>query len=125
MSTGTTPPWQASPAPRRFSIPRGVALPQNPVNQTATKPGTGLELTLDEPLQYETEQALAAEIVSSHASSGTAVVMDVKSGQILSMANLVATSPAPASGSSTPASGAGPIPIGPTDRSTRRRPTSP
>ncbi len=98
--------------------PGGIALPQNPVNQTATEPGTGLELTLDEPLQYETEQALAAEIVSSHASSGTAVVMDVKSGQILSMANLVATSPAPASagsGSSTPASGVGPIPIGPTD----------
>ena len=75
--------------------PAGVALPQSPVaNQVATTPGTGLELTLDTQLQYESEQALAKAIESSNAVSGTAVVMDVKTGQILSMANLVATHPA-------------------------------
>ena len=76
--------------------PSGVALPQSPVtNQTPTVPGTGLELTLDTQLQYESEQALAKAIESSNAVSGTAVVMDVKTGQILSMANLVATHPGP------------------------------
>ena len=74
--------------------PGGVALPQSPVtNQVATKPGSGLELTLDTQLQYESEQALAKAIESSNAVSGTAVVMDVKTGQILSMANLVANHP--------------------------------
>ena len=37
-----------------------------------------------------TEQALAAEIVASKATAGTAVIMDVKSGDILAMANLTA-----------------------------------
>jgi cell division protein FtsI (penicillin-binding protein 3) len=62
--------------------PSGVALPQSPVtNRVASQPGTGLELTIDNQLQYESEQALAQAIVSSHAVSGTAIVMDVKSGQ--------------------------------------------
>ena len=74
--------------------PAGVALPQSPVtNQVPSSPGTGLELTLDSQLQYESEQALASAIESSNSVSGTAVVMDVKTGQILSMANLVATHP--------------------------------
>ncbi len=99
--------------------PAGVALPQSPVtNQVASSPGTGLELTLDSQLQYESEQALASAIESSNSVSGTAVVMDVKTGQILSMANLVATHPT-AIGSptttTTPAGSGGVVPIGPTD----------
>jgi cell division protein FtsI (penicillin-binding protein 3) len=70
--------------------PAGVQLPQTPVTTTRPgSPGTSLELTLDQSLQYETEQALGAEIVSSHALSGTAIVMDVRTGDILSEANLV------------------------------------
>jgi cell division protein FtsI (penicillin-binding protein 3) len=98
--------------------PGGVALPQSPVtNQLAASPGAGLELTLDTQLQYESEQALAKAIESSNAVSGTAVVMDVKTGQILSMADLVANHPgavgSPTSGSS--ANPAGVVPIGPHD----------
>ena len=98
--------------------PAGVALPQSPVtNQVATTPGTGLELTLDTQLQYEAEQALAKAIESSNAVSGTAVVMDVKTGQILSMADLAATHPAalggPSTSSNTNANGV--VPIGPRD----------
>jgi cell division protein FtsI (penicillin-binding protein 3) len=79
-----------------MASPSGVALPQTPVtNQVATTPGTGLELTIDTQMQYESEQALAHAIESSNSVSGTAIVMDVKTGQILSMANLVATHPAP------------------------------
>ncbi len=100
--------------------PAGVALPQSPVtNQVATTPGAGLELTLDTQLQYESEQALAKAIESSNAVSGTAVVMDVKTGQILSMANLAATHPSasgttPAVGTTASSTG-GVIPIGPHD----------
>ena len=98
--------------------PGGVALPLSPVaNQVPTSPGTGLELTLDTELQYESEQALAQAIESSHAASGTAVLMDVKTGQVLSMANLVATHPnVPAATTSTPPPApGGVVPIGPHD----------
>ena len=98
--------------------PAGVTLPQSPVTQqVASSPGTGLELTLDSQLQYESEQALAKAIETSNSVSGTAVVMDVKTGQILSMANLVATHPA-ALGATPPAAPSDPggvVPIGPND----------
>ncbi len=99
--------------------PSGVTLPQSPVTQqVATAPGTGLELTLDTQLQYESEQTLAKAIESSNAVSGTAVVMDVKTGQVLSMANLVATHPGPLgapTNSSANAAPGGVVPIGPHD----------
>lgn len=81
-----------------LTAPDGVALPGSNSTGKAAKPGTGLELTLDQSIQYVAEQALGAEIVASQATSGSAVVMDVKTGDILAMANLQAT-PAPASGS--------------------------
>jgi cell division protein FtsI (penicillin-binding protein 3) len=98
--------------------PSGVTLPQSPVtDRVPSTPGTGLELTLDSPLQYETEQALAGAIETSQALSGTAIVEDVKTGQILSMASLVTTHPAAAVSATAPAvkSTAGVIPIGPND----------
>jgi cell division protein FtsI (penicillin-binding protein 3) len=98
--------------------PAGVALPQSPVtSQISSSPGTGLELTLDSQLQYESEQALAKAIETSNSTSGTAVVMDVKTGQILSMANLVATHPAAlgATPAKPPADPGGVVPIGPND----------
>ena len=75
-----------------LETPFGVSVPQTKATTTnAAVPGTGIELTLDQPLQYVTEQALGQEIASSHALSGTAIVMDTRTGQILSMASLVAT----------------------------------
>jgi cell division protein FtsI (penicillin-binding protein 3) len=98
--------------------PAGVAIPQSPVtNQVASTPGTGLELTLDSQLQYESEQALAKAIETSNSTSGTAIVMDVKTGQILSMANLTATHPAAlgATPAAAPSDPGGVVPIGPND----------
>ena len=96
--------------------PSGVVLPQSPVtNRVSSRPGTGLELTLDAQLQYESEQALAKAIETSKAVSGTAIVEDVKTGQILSMANLTATNPNNVSGAAPAGSTNGVIPIGPTD----------
>ena len=86
--------------------PDGVALPSG--NQsTPAQAGTGIELTLDESVQYVAEQALAAEILASHATGGTAEVMDVKTGDILAMANLTATPSTPAAGT-TPTTQAAP-----------------
>ena len=99
--------------------PSGVALPQsNIVDRVSGRAGHGVELTLDTQLQYETEQAVAQAIESSKAASGTAILMDVKTGQILSMANLVSTHPNAAASSAPPATSApagSVIPIGPKD----------
>jgi cell division protein FtsI/penicillin-binding protein 2 len=82
-----------------LTAPDGVTLPGASSTGKTAKAGTGLELTLDESIQYVAEQALGAEIVASQATSGTAVVMDVKTGDILAMANLQATpTPTPAAG---------------------------
>lgn len=70
--------------------PDGVPLPGKTTRSSPTVPGTGVELTIDEPLQYVTEQSLGAEILASHARSGIAIVMNTRTGDILSMANLVA-----------------------------------
>ncbi len=82
--------------------PDGVALPSSDASTPAV-PGTGVELTLDESVQYVAEQALAAEIVASHATGGTAVVMDVKSGDILAQANLTSTTAGGTAGGTAPA----------------------
>jgi len=70
--------------------PSGVALPGQTTQLSPSSPGTSIELTLDEPLQYVAEQALGTEIVTSHAKSGSVIVMDTHTGDILAMANLVA-----------------------------------
>jgi cell division protein FtsI (penicillin-binding protein 3) len=82
--------------------PDDVPLPGGSTGESPV-PGTGLELTLDEPLQYVTEQSLGAEVLASHAKSGIAVVMNSRTGAILAMANLVAA-PARASAGSSSAS---------------------
>jgi cell division protein FtsI (penicillin-binding protein 3) len=98
--------------------PTGVALPQSSVtDRVSSRAGQGIELTLDTQLQYESEQVLAQAIESSQALSGSVVLMDVKTGQILSMANLVTTHPKAPVTATPPASSAaaGVIPIGPKD----------
>jgi cell division protein FtsI (penicillin-binding protein 3) len=52
--------------------------------------GRDLTLTLDRSMQYETERALSQEIVASSAKGGIAIVSDPRTGDILSMASLVA-----------------------------------
>ena len=71
-----------------LEAPDGATLPGSTAKSTPARPGTGLELTVDESVQYVAEQALGAEIAASHATGGTAVVMDVKTGDILAMADL-------------------------------------
>jgi cell division protein FtsI (penicillin-binding protein 3) len=88
---------------REYASSTGVALPAS----TATivkkaKPGVGLELTVDSSLQYVAERDLARQMKAEDALSGLAVVMDVKTGQILADASLVNTK--------TPEGALGPIP---------------
>ncbi|HWD52547.1 MAG TPA: penicillin-binding protein 2 [Acidimicrobiales bacterium] len=93
--------------------PNGVALPGSTgTSSTSSQAGTGIELTIDESVQYVAEQALGAEVLASHAVGGTAIVMDVKTGDVLAMANLSATTPGSGSSSSvqTVAATSSPVP---------------
>jgi cell division protein FtsI (penicillin-binding protein 3) len=99
-----------------LTSPDGVTLPGSGNGAVSSTPGTGVELTIDQSVQYVAEQALAAEIAASHAYSGTAVIMDVKTGDVVAMANLQSTT-----GSST--TGAGKVP--PTPASATTTPAAP
>ncbi len=50
-------------------------------------PGQTVVLTIDQVVQYRTEQALSAAVERTHAKSGMAIVMDPRTGEILALAN--------------------------------------
>jgi cell division protein FtsI/penicillin-binding protein 2 len=56
-------------------------------------PGQTVVLTIDQTIQYRTEQALFAAVAGAHAKSGTAIVMDPHTGEILALANAPAFDP--------------------------------
>jgi cell division protein FtsI (penicillin-binding protein 3) len=56
-------------------------------------PGQTVVLTIDQSIQYRTEQALFAAVERANAKSGTAIVMDPRTGEILALANAPAFDP--------------------------------
>lgn len=99
--------------------PDGVALPGNSGGAVAARPGTGLELTIDESIQYVAEQALGAEIAASHAQGGTVIVMDVKTGEILAMADLKANPAVVAGGAPAATASVSAVPAAPSSGPTQ------
>jgi cell division protein FtsI (penicillin-binding protein 3) len=69
--------------------PGGITLPTKPTDVRPPSAGTGVVLTLDEPLQVDTEREVAAQMRATGADSGIAVIMDVHTGAILAMVDLV------------------------------------
>jgi cell division protein FtsI (penicillin-binding protein 3) len=69
--------------------PGGITLPAKPHDVVAPKPGMGIVLTIDEPLQVAAERDVAAQMRATGADSGIAVIMDVHTGAILAMVDLV------------------------------------
>jgi cell division protein FtsI (penicillin-binding protein 3) len=57
--------------------------------------GEDVVLTIDQSLQFETEQALAAEIVAAKAKGGMALLMDSQTGELLSVASMTVPPAAP------------------------------
>lgn len=68
--------------------PRGRSIPGGERAFEPSKPGSDLILTLDRSLQHQAEKALASQILTSNADGGTAIVMEVGTGEILALANL-------------------------------------
>jgi len=78
--------------PNGDPIPGGFRQYQPAVN------GQDLVLTIDEPLQEQAEQALAAQIVTAKAKSGMVAIMDTQTGDLLAVASLT-TAPTTVPGS--------------------------
>jgi cell division protein FtsI (penicillin-binding protein 3) len=68
--------------------PQGRAIPQGRRSLEPAEPGTDLVLTIDQHLQYVTEQALYRAVRQHKAKAGSVVVMSPRSGEILAMANM-------------------------------------
>lgn len=49
--------------------------------------GTSYELSIDRNIQFQVEQALAQEVKDSEAKSGSVIIMNPKTGEIIAMAN--------------------------------------
>ncbi|MDQ1426693.1 MAG: hypothetical protein QOK39_169, partial [Acidimicrobiaceae bacterium] len=77
--------------------PKGVQIPGGFRQYQPAVSGQDLVLTIDEALQAQTEQTLAAQISAAHARGGVAALMDTTTGEILAVASLT-TDPALAAG---------------------------
>jgi cell division protein FtsI/penicillin-binding protein 2 len=73
--------------------PQGRQLPGGQRQVAESQRGGDLVLTIDQGLQYESEQVLAEEVGNANAKGGMAIVMDVASGNVLSMANVEGAGP--------------------------------
>lgn len=52
-------------------------------------PGQDVALTIDQGLQFESERIMQEEVVASGSKGGTAIIADIKTGEILSMVSIV------------------------------------
>ncbi len=90
--------------PGRMRVEQDLSGKNIPGGMQALQPAVGgsdLVLTIDRGLQNKVEQSLSDAIVRTTARGGMAIVMDVKSGEILALSNLVNVDPNPASTTTT------------------------
>jgi cell division protein FtsI (penicillin-binding protein 3) len=71
----------------------GVMLPGSKVTTKQPKNGGTLETSIDEDLQYMTEQDIATAAQSIQAKSATGIVLNAKTGEILSLADYPTVDP--------------------------------
>lgn len=64
----------------------GRRIPSATQKRTEPVPGTSVRLTIDRDLQWYAQQQLAAKVAETQALNGSAVVLDVKTGQVLALA---------------------------------------
>jgi len=73
--------------------PQGRRIPQGEYLVEHPEQGSDLVLTIKSEIQYSATQALAAALERTGAASGSVVVLDPESGEILAMANLPSFDP--------------------------------
>ncbi|WP_203951004.1 peptidoglycan D,D-transpeptidase FtsI family protein [Planotetraspora mira] len=65
----------------------GQRIPMTRTSRQAPVPGRDVRLTIDRDIQYAAQEAIAKQVRASNARSGSVIVMDIKTGQIVAMAN--------------------------------------
>ena len=77
-----------------FEVADGQQLPL--ADSTVTEPveGTGVRLTIDQDLQFLAQRRLAQAVKEVRGTSGVAVIMDVRTGQLLALADYPTFDPA-------------------------------
>jgi cell division protein FtsI (penicillin-binding protein 3) len=70
-----------------YQAAAGVEIPTTGVNLKPAVDGQTVKTTIDPDIQWAADQALAQEVQKTGSLSGTVVVQDVKSGQILALSN--------------------------------------
>ncbi|MEA2173121.1 MAG: hypothetical protein QOD00_713 [Blastocatellia bacterium] len=73
--------------PGRVLVERDAHLHPYGSLEAEAQQGQTIVLTLDQMVQYRTEQALRTAVENAHAKSGTAIVLDPHTGEILALAN--------------------------------------
>lgn len=66
--------------------PSGGAIPTGAQSRTDPEPGTSIKLTIDRDIQFIAQKAIARQVRKSRAESGSIVVMDPRTGDILALA---------------------------------------
>lgn len=70
-----------------FEVADGQQLPLADSTMTEPIEGTGVRLTIDQDLQFLAQRRLAQAVTAARGSSGIAVIMDVRTGQLLALAD--------------------------------------
>jgi cell division protein FtsI (penicillin-binding protein 3) len=70
--------------------PSGHPVPGSVTQDVPAVNGDDIVTTIDEPLQFQTEQALSQAITAAHGTGGTAIVESTKTGALLAVASLAA-----------------------------------
>jgi cell division protein FtsI (penicillin-binding protein 3) len=68
--------------------PQGRELPDGTRRLVPSQRGGDLVLTIDQSIQYQAEQVLSEEVAKAKAKGGMAIIMDVTTGDVLSMASV-------------------------------------
>ena len=66
---------------------KGRVIPSGDQSVSQPVPGRGVQLTIDRDLQWYTQQVLAQKVQETDAVSGSAVVIDIRTGQVLAIAD--------------------------------------
>jgi cell division protein FtsI (penicillin-binding protein 3) len=64
----------------------GRIIPTGSESRVEPVPGSDVQLTLDRDLQWYAQQLLAKQVKATQATSGSVIVMDVKTGEVLALA---------------------------------------
>lgn len=68
--------------------PGGRLIPTAQRSLVAPEPGSGIRVTIDRDLQFMAQRLIAAQVAKSGSESGTVVVVDPRSGDILALATV-------------------------------------